>query len=441
MPFNKISGQSNNPPMLPFALGAGEYTMLPAGQGVVGGFGAVLAPQLATNNPVTGQYIVQLGMYTALQQFDQGMQYWQDVQVNPWAQVTVSADGVNYRLVNSTGCPVGAVITNAGASYTNGFYGYTQFGQGTSAAITIQNGVLTAGNTTLTITPSAGGSLWNAIIGGAVSTTLSFAGTVFNGNVGNISGFGQASAAGGITAAAGSGYTRPPLIVFSPPANQGQQPYILPTAICALTAGAISSVTVLDQGAGLMSLPGITVVPQPGDTTGGGAVLGWLFGNTGTAGNGAGVGSGSILAMWPAYYGTPLTAVPTFTFSPASTTAVTAIMNFSITGITNTTPGVGYTNAYALFQGGIAAGTPAANVSQRYAQAISNPIFPVLSVVAGTGVTTLAGAAGYAFSGVNIQSVPTIALGTQLAAGTVTTVAVQTPTVGGVTDVNKLLSF
>jgi hypothetical protein len=449
MPFNKISGQSFNPPMLPFGLGAGEYTLLPAGQAVVGAFGSVFSPQLATNNPVTGQYVVQMGQYTALQQYDQGMNYWQDVQVNPWAQVTVSSDGVNYRLLNSTGCPVGAVITNAGASYTNGFYGYTQFGQGQGSAITIQGGITTPGNTTLTITPSAGGSLWNAIVGGAVSTTLSFAGTVFNGNLANANvtagqsanGFGQASAAGGITASAGTNYTRPPILVFSPPVGQGAQPYILPTAICAITAGAISSVTVVDQGAGLVGLPGIVVVPQPGDTTGGGAVLGWLFGNTGTAGVGAGVGSGSILAMWPAYHGTPLTAVPTFTFSPASTTAVTAIMNFSITGITNTTPGVGYTNAYALFQGGITVGTPATNVSQRYAQAISNPIFPVLSVVAGTGVTTLAGAAGYAFSGVNIQAVPTIALGTQLAAGTVTTVAVQTPTVGGVNDVNKLLSF
>jgi hypothetical protein len=446
MPFNKISGQSANPPNLVFGLGAGEYTMLPAGQGIVGQFGSVLAPQLATNNPVTGQYCVEMGWYTNLQQYDQGMNYWQNVMVNPQSQVTISSDGANYRLLNSTGCPVGAVITNAGASYTNGFYGYAQGpGEGGIApigsAITVQNGIATAGQTYLTITPSAGGSLWNAIVGGAINTTISFSGTVFNGNLGNLNAFGQTSAAGGITASAGTNYTKPPIIVFSPPSNQGQQPYILPTAICAITAGAISSVTVLDQGAGLLSLPGITVVPQPGDTTGGGAVLGWLFGNTGTAGLGAGTGSGSILAMWPAYHGTPQTAVITFTFSPASTTAATAIMNFSITGITNTTPGVGYTNAYAVWQGGITAGTPAANVSQRYAQCISNPQFPVLSVVAGTGVTTLAGSAGYAFSGVNIQAVPTIAFGTQLAAGTVTTVAVQTPTVGGVSDVVKLLSF
>lgn len=439
MGFNKISGQSGNPPMLPFGLAGGEYTMLPAGQGVVGGFGSVVTPQLATNNPLTGQYLIQLGNYSNLQQYDQGMQVWENVNVSPGALIAVSSDGVDYRIVNSTGCPVGAVITNAGSSYTNGFYGYTQFGQGQGAAIQINSGVVTAGNTAQTITASAGGSLWNAIYGGAISSTISITGTVFNGNVGNLNAFGQTSAAGGITASGGTGYTKPPIIVFSPPVNQGQQPYILPTAVCAISAGAISSVTVLDQGAGLLSLPGITVVPQPGDTTGGGAVLGWLYTNTGTIGLGVGTGGGSLLAMWPAYYGTPQTAIVTFTFSPASSTAATAIMNWSITGFTNTTPGVGYTGAYALWQGGITVATPAANTSKRYTQNISIPQFPVMAVAATTGVISFPSTQG--FSGVNIQAVPTIALGTQLAAGTVTTVAVQAATVGGVNDYCMLLSF
>ena len=313
MPFNKISGQVNNPPVLPFALAAGEYINLPAGQGVVGVFGGVLAPQLATNNPVTGQYCVQMGQYTSLQQYDQGLNYWQDVQVFPSGLVTISSDGANYRLANTTGCPIGAVITNAGASYTNGFYGYIQgpgeslVGLSVGSAITIQNGIVTAGQTYLTITPSAGASTWNAIVGGAINSTISFSGTVFNGNFANANGtagqslfaFGQGSAAGGITSSAGTNYTKPPIIVFSPPANQGLQPYILPTAVCTISGGAINAITVLDQGAGLMSLPGIVVIPQPGDTTGGGAVLGWLFGNTGTAGLGAGTGTGSILAMRP----------------------------------------------------------------------------------------------------------------------------------------------
>src|SRR5208337_1785819 len=278
MAFNKISGQSAIPPMLPIALGAGETMLLPPGQGLIGGFGAASYPQIGTNNPLSGQYLLQLGQYSNLQQFNQGMQCWETVNVTPYAQVPVSSDGFNYRVVNSTGCPVGAVITNAGTGYTNGFYGYNQAGVATS----VVGGIITAAQSYLTVTPSAGGSLWNAIIGGAISSTMAVSGTVYNGNYGVNNTFGAAT--GGVTASGGANYTKPPLVVFSPPANQGQQPYILPTATAALTTGAVSSITVLDQGAGLLGLPGIAIVPQPGDTTGGGAIVGWATAQTGNIG-------------------------------------------------------------------------------------------------------------------------------------------------------------
>jgi hypothetical protein len=429
MAFNKLSGGTGNPATLPIALSGGEYFMLPAGQGAIGQFGGISTPQFGTGNPLSGQYYVDLGQYSALQVYDIGTNYWRNLNVQENRLVTVSSDGFNYRIANTTGCPIGAVITNAGSGLTNGFYGFSQFGQGQGAAISIANGIVTAGNSVFTITPNAGGSQWNAIIGGAVNTTLSFSGTVFNGNLGVNNTFGAST--GGVTASGGTGYTRPPIIVFTPPPQQGLQPYILPTAVCTISGGIINAITVTNQGAGLLGLPGIVVLAQPGDTVGGGAVIGWLTGNAGQ------VGSGTLLAMWPAYYGTPQTAVTTFTFNPASTVAATAIMNFSVTSITNTTPGVGYTTAYAVFQGGMTAGA-AVNTNPIYDKALSGPpIFPTLSVVAGTGVCTLAGS----FGGVNIQAVPTIALGTQLAAGTVTTVAVQTPVVGGQNDVITLMSL
>ena len=177
MPFNKISGQSNTPPMLNIGMPAGSFFNLPVGQGVVGAFGGVLSPQIATNNPVTGQFLLQLGQYTNLQQYDQGTNNWQCVQVTPYSQVTVSSDGTNYRIVNSTGCPVGAVLTSAGSGGTNGFYGYAQgpgdAGATLGAAIIIQNGIVSSGNAVFTITPSAGGSQWNAIVGGAGHSTIS----------------------------------------------------------------------------------------------------------------------------------------------------------------------------------------------------------------------------------------------------------------------------
>lgn len=426
MGLAKISGSAALLPVLPVGLPGGATMLLPSGQGLIGQFGGVSGTQLGTGNTLSGQYLLQMGLLTTLQMYDQGLNYWRNVNVGPLGLVAVSSDGTNYRIANTTGCPVGALITAAGSSGTNGFYGYNNQG----AQITTVNGVTTAGNAVFTITPSAGGSQWNSIVGGAVNTTISVSGTVYNGNLGVNNTFGATT--GGVTASGGSNYLKPPLIVFSPPPNQGQQPYILPTATCTISAGAVNAVTVVTQGAGLLGLPGITVVPQPGDTTGGGAILGWI------AANNSQVGSGTLLAMWPAFYGTPQTSVITFTFAGTSNPAptVTAIMNFTVTSITNTTAGVGYTNAYAVWQGGIVAGS-AANTNAAYDKGISLPIFPPVSVVAATGVTTLAGP----FGGVNIQAVPSLAFGTQLAAGTVTTVAVQTPVVGGANDTCWLQSF
>lgn len=426
MGLMKIGGGSALLPNLPVALPGGGTFTLPAGQGIVGQFGGVVAPALGTNNPLSGQYLLQLGLLSVLQMLDPGLNYWRNVNVLPLGLATISSDGTNFRVANTTGCPVAALITAAGAAGTNGFYGFNNSGQ----AIVIQNGIIAVGNAIFTITPNIGGSQWNAIVGGAVNTTMSFAGTVFNGNLGVNNAFG--AAAGGVVASAGSNYLKPPIIVFSPPPNQGQQPYILPTATCTIAAGAINAITVVQQGAGLLGLPGIAIVPQPGDTTGGGAVIGWLTANA------TNVGTGTLLAMWPMFYGTPQTVVVTFAFGGSSNPAptVTAIMNFTVTSVTNTTPGAGYTAAYGLWQGGVVAGA-AANTNPAYDKGIGLPVFPPIVVAAATGVTTLAGP----FGGVNIQAVPTLAYGTQLAAGTVATVAVQTPVVGGANDTSLIQSF
>ena len=260
MAFNKLSVGAALVSAVAFSLGASEAIILPAGQGVVGAFGSVVTPQIATANPLTGQYVVQLGPYTVLQVYDQGLYTWRNVNVQPGQVLTISSDGQNFRLANNTGCAVGAITTNAGTGYANGFYGYNQQLQ----AVTIQNGATTLGNTTLTVTPSAGGSLWNAIVGGAVNTTIGFSGTVYQNQPFGATGSSQVGSGG-------SNYTRPPLIVFAPPPNQGAQPYILPTAVCTISGGVINSITVVNQGAGLQGSPQITVIPQLGDLTGGGA--------------------------------------------------------------------------------------------------------------------------------------------------------------------------
>lgn len=376
MPFQKISGLGANlVPMVPVSLLPGEVLVLPSGQGVTGGFGGAPLPnQWGSGNPMTGQYLLTLGQYTSLQEYDPGLQYWRTVDVQPQTQILVSADSANYRVANTTGCPVGALITNAGSSLTNGF-------------------------NTVTVTPSTGGSTWNTIVGGAINSTVTIT-------------------------AGGSNYTKPPILVVTPPASQGQTPYILPTITCTLTTGAISTVTVVNQGAGLVAAPTITVVPQSGDTTGGGAVL---------TVNATLALSGQLLFMTPSSYGNTgagLTAAPTFTFSPASSIAATAIMNWTITSFTQSTPGVGYVAAGGQFQGGIVSGTAANNSPGNaiYDKALSIPVYPPVTVAATTGLPSLAGP----FGGVNFQAAPTFsAFSTGAAASTA---AVTTSNMGGATD-------
>lgn len=432
--YNKISGQvALISAALPISMSAGSIFYLPAGQGIVGAFGSVLSPQLAAGNVLSGQYMIQLGQYTTLQVFDSGLDYWRDINVGPSQLLPVSSDGTNFRIANTTGTPVGALLTAAGSAGTNGFYGFNNAAGpingstgsiASGAALVIQNGVATAGNAVFTITPSAGGSLWNAIVGGAVNTTIGFSGTLFA----NAAGFNSPGTS--FTGNAGAGYVRPPILLFTPPPNQGQQPYVLPAAVCTISGGAINAVTVTQQGAGLLGLPGITVINQPGDTIGGGALLGWTAGNSGQ------VGSGTVLALFPSFYGTALAAVPTFTFGGTSNPApsATAIMNWTVTAITNTTPGVTYVTAGAVFVGGIVAGA-AANTNPLLDKALSIPVYPPLNVAATTGVCTLAGP----FGGVNFQAAPTISVFSS--ASTVATPAVQTPVMGGASDTLLFMSL
>src|SRR5712692_1317835 len=115
------------------------------------------APQIANTIPVQlaagslfiippGQFHVAMGKYTRLQFFDANANLWRHVPKDLSTTAFIYSDGANYRLANLSGCPVGAVITNAGSGQTNGFG-------------------------TVTITPSAGGSVWRSIVGGAVNTT------------------------------------------------------------------------------------------------------------------------------------------------------------------------------------------------------------------------------------------------------------------------------
>lgn len=269
MPINKLGTTQSLLPALPVALVSGQTFNIPAANGALGTFGSV--SPVPTGAALTGQYIVSLGAVSEFQVKDSGSSQWKRTAIS--SSVTkallVSSDGTNYRVANTTDVPVSGTITNAGSGLTNGY-------------------------NTVAVTPSAGGSTWNTIVGGAINSTITIT-------------------------AGGSGYSNAPTLVFVPPTNQGSTPYVLPTAYCTVSGGAINSVTVLSAGAGLVSAPTIQVIPNPADTNAGGAVL---------TVNPTLAGSGTLTAIFVNTYGTSVGATaPTLTFSPASTIAVTAVLN------------------------------------------------------------------------------------------------------------------
>jgi hypothetical protein len=230
----------------------------------------------------SGTFLVTPGKYSFIQYLDPISTRWITYDTITAKTIQVISDGGNFRLANLTGTPIGANITNAGSGYTNGV--------GTVA-------------TGLTITPSAGSSTWVPVVGGAVNTSVT-------------------------SAAAGANYTYPPHVIIDAPPTGGLQA----TGYCTLSGTGVTSVTITNQGAGYSSAPAITFLSDFRDSTGSGASYTTAL-----------TGSGTLTALYPSNNGTALTAAPTFTFSPASTTAATAVMNFSVTGYTVSAAGTTYT--------------------------------------------------------------------------------------------------
>lgn len=397
--FNKISASQlgSLPPAYPIALGPGQTYSLPAGQYQVsaGGFGSSQqSPASAsfTGAALSGQYIITLGPWTDLQEYDSNLQTWRKVAISGMTGVTVSGDGSNFRLANTTGVTIAALIKAGGTGLTNGF-------------------------NTVTASLSAGGGTWQTIVGGAINPTLQIA-------------------------AAGTLYTQRPLVLAIPPSNQGTTPYMLPTAVAAITSGIISAVTVTNVGAGLVANPTWTVINAPGDTTGSGGSI---------ASTAALQGSGTLTGLYTTgFYGTAgLTAVPTWTFTPSSTITATAICDFTVTSISVAAAGAAYGNAQPVAI--ITAGQQATGAA---ALITGNPLFDIgiclprnLSAQA---TTTAGGAVGTAANvlsatihdpGRGFQLVPNLFVLPGGTAVAVTTQAQLTALVGGQNDVSVLQSL
>ncbi len=65
-----------------------------------------------------GRWAVNPGEYSEIQQYDQYLGAWRKARYPTTEWMEVDSDGSNWRLFNTTGCPVAAQVTNGGTSYT-----------------------------------------------------------------------------------------------------------------------------------------------------------------------------------------------------------------------------------------------------------------------------------------------------------------------------------
>ena len=245
--------------------------------------------------PPQGWYFVSAGIAN-IQKFDSRAGIWRYTGDPGNNMDTSYFDGSTVRIANTLGCAVAAIVTTAGSSYT----------------------------TAPTITPSAGGSTWSAILGGAVSTTATIT-TV------------------------GSGYSYPPILFIEQPPFPGIQA----TGYTTIANGTVSAVVISNQGAGYTYPPNVSLLNDWRDTTGyGGQVSVGL------------TGSGTVTAVVCTNHGNPITSgtVPTLSFSSGSA-AATVLMDWAVTSVSITAAGAGYTsaaaNVTAFGAGGFSTASPA----------------------------------------------------------------------------------
>lgn len=324
-----------------------------------------------------GQYLFQPGPYTFLEFLDPITQVWRQASPLCMQPAIIAVDGVNFRIANRSGCPVGAFITNVGSAYT-------------SAPV---------------VTASAGASTWRAVVGGAINSTVTIT-------------------------TAGAGYNYAPQLIISAPPSGGVQA----SATCTISAGAVNAVTVVNQGAGYTIAPTITVVPDPREATA--TTPGPTTASVLTV-NATLTGSGTITALLCTDPGTAVTAVPTLTFTGGggSSAAATTVMAFAATGFTVGTAGAGYGNAQpfaVITTGGIVSGSAGAVVNPFIGNGFFTPRQANIS-----GTSTSGGAITATGLVINdpglFQAVPSgivLAGGSGLATGQ----GVVTITVGGASD-------
>ena len=266
------------------------------------------APQDFSSNEITlapgdaiavpaGDWFIHPGKYGVIQFLDPVTGIWRahPSGYSPRNQTQqVTSDGTNLRIANLLGCPIAAVVTNAGTGYVQ---------------------------SSTTCVASTGGSTWYPIVGGMVSVT-----TVQN---------------------AGSGYGVAPIVFFPAPPNPGVQA----TGYSTLTSGTVSAITMTNWGAGYTIAPTAVILPSPYDPN-----LASTTAIVAASCTAVLFGSGSISAILCTNNGLP--ASPTLTIAGAGASATASTVQLTtLTGTTVFNAGTGITDTYGLFTvGGVPTG-------------------------------------------------------------------------------------
>jgi hypothetical protein len=260
----------------------------------------VLAPGCALPL-MRGDWMIDLAGSAIVQYLDPTTNVWRIPRTGFRASYQfVQSDGANVRVANLTGCPVAAVVTNAGSGYP------------------------TTGTTCTS--SGAGGSTWQVIVGGQLSIVS--------------------------VATAGSGFGIAPLVIIPAPPTPGVQA----TGYATITSGTVSGVTLNNRGAGYLTAPTIAILPNPADPN--------LLSTTAIVNATVAVsllGSGSVSAVYCTNPGAPVTVAPTLTIAGTGGSSATAVaqLMLTLTGATVWSGGTGVTDAGAFISiGGVPTSTP-----------------------------------------------------------------------------------
>lgn len=307
-----------------------------------------------TFTPPAGEYLIQTGDQTCIQVWDASNALWRNY-APPMSITQLSMDGANYRLINLSGCVVGASITAAGTTGTNGI------------------GPLQSSAVVAFTAPASGRAAQGyGIVGGSVPAPT--------------------------VTQAGSGFLVPPIVCCDPPPQGGIQA----TFTCTLTSGGgINTVTQLAAGAGYTSIPQFYIVPQPQFYQGSNQyppVSGAVPPSPGGAGGAGIIPAPGLINPANVWTGSPYQGNIALGTTGALLTGVALTGTGTLTGVVMTDLGQGYLGSGTLT--GTVTGVGAATIT---------PIYSFAAIAAIGGTVTASGGAAQIANTPSISSLGLIA--------------------------------